>query len=237
MTDGMKPSLIGRFFAEEWQQALKNEGSFYTPIPNGDMSFSELYSIRQTLSDLVAYWDNQIYSNTNQDAILNSQAIRDLQQSKLDTVNSIIELKEAAGQTPTATDDQQYYDPNDPLVAGKKDYTLLIIAGAGIGAYLLLRKKKGGKKVTGKDDSKFLLPLLLGAGVVYYFANKKVDQVTQQPIQPAVIETALTADQLRSLPATDSALVDNPGDLPLGSGGTVYIDQPEDIYNETINYV
>ncbi len=129
---------IGRFFAEEWQLALNNRDPFYIPAPNQSMTMDELVSIQQTLSDLVAYWENQVASNTNSEAIANATAIVDLEQSKLSTVNSIIALRESSGGIEVPV-----IDPIEQPT-GVRDNTLLWVIGGlvGLGLYLKLRKKK-----------------------------------------------------------------------------------------------
>ncbi len=129
---------IGRFFAEEWQLALSNSEPFYTPAPNAGMMMDELLSIQQKLSDLVSYWLNQVVSNTNESAILNAQAIADLEASKLNTVNEIISLRESAGGTELTVTDPVY--TTEPA----KDNTMLWIIGGlvAFGFYWKYRKKQ-----------------------------------------------------------------------------------------------
>lgn len=206
-------NTIGRFFAEEWQAALNNTGDFYTPAPTADMSIDQLTAIQTTLSNLVAYWQNQVISNTNSDAIANSQAIVDLEQSKLNTVNSIIDLKTAGGEQATQTTDATTADTGTST--GGKDYTMLLLIGAGIGALWLFNKKKKKKKVTGQQQTKFILPMLIGGGLVYLWANKKYGEATQTP------EVTMTTA----------------GQLQLGSGGTVYTEDIKQIYSDTLTPV
>jgi hypothetical protein len=230
MTQGMKPGVIGRFFAEEWQDCLNNRGAFYTPIPTSNSTLDELYSTQATLNALIEEWTNQLYSNTASEAIANTQAILGKLKERLSVVEDYIELKVAAGSTTQTAIDPIDTGINADDAGEKKDYTMLLIIGAGIGALLLL-KKKGSKKVTGNDQQKFLLPLLLGGAVVYYFANKKYGEATLQQATIADQPAITTTDQLIK-PYDDPA-----ADIPLGGGGTVYIDDTEKIYNETLNYV
>jgi len=153
---------IGRFFAEEWQQALNNEGSFYTAPASSSMTLDELKTLKAILSDLIDYWNNQVFSNTAEDAILNAQAIADLQQSKLDKVNELILAKGGTVET------SEESSTSDPATTGK-NYLPLILIGGGIGALLLFKRNKN---VSGMKNKNLLWLLLIGGGALYLM-NKK----------------------------------------------------------------
>lgn len=125
---------IGRLFAEEWQQALKNEGVFYTPVPTEAMTTAELESIAKTLQDLIDYWLNQVISNTSEEAILNSQAIADLQQSKLNSVTEILARRLPASNTGGLVTEV-------PQPQQEKSWLPIILIGA-VAIYFFTRKKK-----------------------------------------------------------------------------------------------
>lgn len=128
--------IIGRFFAEDWQAALANSGSFYTPEPATGMSLTELNSIKKTLEDLIAYWSNQVLSNTAWEAQANAQAIADLQQTKLDKVNAIISqmmpVPVPNGGSDPVTD--------EPAQTKKSWLPALLVAG--VAAYFFLKRKR-----------------------------------------------------------------------------------------------
>lgn len=135
----IKYNGIGRLFAEEWQEALNNIGVFYTPVPTDLMTLPELQSIATTLQGLIDYWQNQVYSNTSSEAIANAQAITDLEQSKLNTVNEIIFRKSMTTTTPTNTTT----DPlaTEPVEPEQKSWLPIILIGAAA-LYFFTRKKK-----------------------------------------------------------------------------------------------
>jgi len=128
---------IGRFFAEEWQQALTNTGAFFTPYPSAEMTTAELQAIAATLQGLVDYWLNQVISNTNADAIANSQAIADLEQSKLNTVTALINTRLPV----TTTNGQTANEPVYQTETEEKSWLPIILIGA-VALYFFTRKKK-----------------------------------------------------------------------------------------------
>lgn len=137
-----RQQIIGRFFAEEWQAALNNAGNFFNSVPSDIMSLPELYTLRAKLEELVSFWDNQIYSNTSEEAILNATAIRDLSQSRLDATNAFIQSK--SGSTATVT--PQILPGDQPTVytetgEQKKSWLPIIIIGA-VALYFFTKKKQ-----------------------------------------------------------------------------------------------
>jgi hypothetical protein len=141
-------NVIGRFFAEEWQRALKNEGEFYTPIPSVDMSLDQLNAIRYQLEQMVEYWTVQMDPtvNTAWEARANAEAIVDLESQKLAAVNSIIQLKTMSTSTGDSSG-ETVFNPTDPIYQGSETSgggsTWLLIIGLGVGAWLLFGKSKG----------------------------------------------------------------------------------------------
>lgn len=127
---------IGRFFAEEWQSALANTGIFYTPDAVDTMTVAELTAIKKTLEDLISYWLNQVASNTAWEAQANAQAIADLQQTKLDAVNTILASKTTATDLPITYTD----DPGTNDTEQKSWMPIILIGVAAI--YFFIRKKK-----------------------------------------------------------------------------------------------
>lgn len=125
-------NIIGRFFAEEWQQALANTGAFYVQPATADMTLEQLNAIKATLSANVSYWLNQVISNTNSQAIANAQAIADLYQAKLDQVNYFISQK-----TPATNGGGSAETNNKSLM-----WILAIAAGAAILFFMNNKKQR-----------------------------------------------------------------------------------------------
>jgi len=210
-------NTIGRNYEVSLSSAMNNTYEFYVAPASSTMSLSELQINADRLQGMVSEWEIKASDpGNNSEETNNATAIVNILQGRLDEYNRLIAAATGSQLQTTTEDDLYSGDPG--TVSEKKDYTMLLLIGAGIGA-LLLFKKKGKKKVTGNDQSKVLLPLLLGGAVVYYFANKKLATETQQPL--------ITTEQ----PATVA-----PGeDIPLGAGGMPISDDLK-IYEETINY-
>jgi len=126
----------GGRFADEWQWAMKNLDPFFTPVPTEQMSTEQLMSIKKTLTDLVDYWTNQVYSNTNDEAIANSQAISDLEQSKLNAVNAILDKR-----LPVTTANGGTV-PQMEVTDGTKKSWLPILAIAAVAFYFFTKKRR-----------------------------------------------------------------------------------------------
>jgi hypothetical protein len=108
------------------------------------MTLPELYSLRTKLEELVAFWDNQIYSNTSEEAILNSTAIRDLEQSRLSATNAFITAKSGSAPIqPQILPGQQLptIAEGEPLPEQKKSWLPIILIGA-VALYFFTKKKR-----------------------------------------------------------------------------------------------
>ena len=170
---------IGRFFAEEWQQALQNIDPFFTPVPTTSTTIDELQSIAKTLQSLIDYWVNQVYSNTSEEAMLNAQAIADLQQSKLDEVNRLLALKDTAGEAADI--------PMQTTGSGTASMMPILLLGGGVAALYLLNKKKN---VSGMNKNNLLLLLLIGGGAYLYYQSKQQQPEELPGIAPGELEPA-----------------------------------------------
>jgi len=190
-----RENIIGRFFADEWQRALNNLDEFYTPEPAIDMSLDTLYGIRGKLTQLVNDWSVQLDPAINSawEAIANAQAIVDLEQKKLDTVNVIIAAKEAeqnqpTGDTGASAEEGPVTDELQQPVDNSKMW--LIAGGIGVAAVLLLRKKKN-KKIHGMNNNTLMW---LGIGTLALIAFSKKQTAAAALPEGTTADATATSD-------------------------------------------